>query len=126
MSNLLTMGRRMRGVTSGPTAVRSALKEGRARLVLVACDAPRDVAASWGTRAASIAVRTGPDAASIGALLGRGPVEVAAITVAGLAEALLEAADRWRAFSVILCDNENSIEDGAPRPARGSAAAGGG
>jgi ribosomal protein L7Ae-like RNA K-turn-binding protein len=120
------MARRMRGVRSGAIAVRAALKENRARLVLVAGDAPGDAAASWVARAASVAVRTGPDATTFGELFGRGPVEVAAITVAGLAEALLEATDRWRAFSLNVCDNKNSIKDGAPRAARGGVAAGGG
>ena len=123
VSNLLTMARRMRGVTFGPTAARAALKEDRAKLVLVAGDAPGDATASWVARAAPVAVRTGPDATPLGELFGRGPVEVATITVAGLAEALLEAIDRWRAFSTILCNNENSIKDGAPR---GGVAAGGG
>jgi ribosomal protein L7Ae-like RNA K-turn-binding protein len=123
VSNLLTMARRMRGATPGPAAVRAALEEGRAKLVLVARDAPRDVAASWTARAASIAVGTGPDAASLGALFGRERVEVVAITADGLAEALRGATERWRAFSVILCDNEKISKD---QDLRGGAAAGGG
>jgi uncharacterized protein len=124
--NLLTMARRMRGATFGPTGVRAALKEGRARLVLIAGDAPADAAASWAARSAPVAARSGPDAPALGALCGRGPVTVAAITAAGLAEALLVAIDRWQAFSRVSCDNEKSVDNGFSPAARDGAAAGGG
>ncbi len=126
LANLLTMARRMRGVKMGPTGARAALAEGRARLVLVADDAAPDALSSWTARAGAVPVRTAPDAAALGALFGRGPVEVVAITVAGLAVSIRLATDRWRAFSAVSCDNEGSNIDGASRAARVSAAAGGG
>jgi ribosomal protein L7Ae-like RNA K-turn-binding protein len=107
LSNLLTMTRKMRGVKMGPTGVRAALAEDRARLVLIAGDISSDAAASWPARAGSVPVRTSLDAAALGVLFGRGPVEVAAITVDGLAVSILEATDRWRAFSAVSCDNES-------------------
>jgi len=108
LTNLLTMARRVRGVTFGPTGVRAMLAEGRARIVMLAGDMSADATASWVARAGSIAVRTAPDAPALGALFGRGPVEVAAITVEGLAAAILQATDRWWAFSADSCDNEGS------------------
>jgi ribosomal protein L7Ae-like RNA K-turn-binding protein len=126
LANLLTMARRMRGVTVGPTGVRAALAEGRGRLVLTALDVSPDAAASWERRAAPVPVRAVLGAGSLGELFGRGPVEVAAITAAGLAASILETTDRWRAFSAVSCDNEGSKIDRASRAARGSAAAGGG
>ena len=83
LANLLTMARRMRGVNMGPTGVRAALAEGRARLVLIAGDCSPDAAASWTARAGAVPVRAALDAAALGALFGRGPVEVVAITVDG-------------------------------------------
>jgi predicted RNA-binding protein YlxR (DUF448 family)/ribosomal protein L7Ae-like RNA K-turn-binding protein len=124
--NVLTMARRMRGVVVGPTGVRAALTEGRAKLVLVAHDASPDAAASWQARADAVPVRSTLAAGPLGALFGRGPLEVAAVTVDGLAAAIVQATDRWRAFSAVSCDNERSKTDGASRAARGSAAAGGG
>jgi hypothetical protein len=126
IGNLLTIARRMRGVAFGQTGVRAALKEGRAKLVLVAGDVPAETAAAWTARAAPIAVRPAPVAAALGALLGRGPVSTAAVTVSGLAEALRKTIERWRAFSGQLCDNESSINDESPRAPRGSATARGG
>jgi len=126
LANLLTMARRMRGVTMGPTGARAALNEGRAKLVLIAGDMSANAAASWAERAAPVPMRTALEAATLGELFGRGPVEVAAITVDGLAAAIVQAADRWRAFSAVSCDNKGSNIDGASRAARGSAAAGGG
>ena len=124
--NLLTMARRMRGVKMGPTGVRAALAEGRARLVLIAGDASLDATASWTARAEAVPVRSAPEAAALGALFGRGPVEVVAITADGLGAAILETTDRWRAFSAVSCDNESKKIDRVSRAARGSAAAGGG
>ncbi|MHB8835904.1 MAG: DUF448 domain-containing protein [Candidatus Methylomirabilia bacterium] len=126
LANLLTMARRMRGVSMGPTGARAALAEGRARLVLIAGDMSAGAAASWAVRAASVPVRTVQEAVALGALFGRGPVEVAAVTVDGLAASILLATDRWRAFSAVSCNNEGSNIGGASRAARGSAAAGGG
>jgi len=74
--------------------------------VLVAGDAAPDAAASWTTRAGAVPVRTSLEAAALGALFGRGPVEVVAITAEGLATSILEATDRWRAFSAVSCDNK--------------------
>jgi len=108
LANLLTMARRMRGVTVGPTGVRAALAEGRARLVLIADGMSADAAASWAARSAAVPVRTGLDAAALGVLFGRGPVEVAAITVEGHAASILQATDRWRAFSAVSCDTKRS------------------
>jgi uncharacterized protein len=108
LANLLTMARRMRGVTIGPSGVRAALAAGRVRLVLTSLDLSPDAAASWEQRAAPAPVRPVLEAGAMGALFGRGPVEVAAITVDGLAASILEATDRWRAFSIDLCDNEGS------------------
>ena len=108
LANLLTMARRMRGVKMGPTGARAALAEGRAGLVLVAADASTDAAASWTARAGAVPVRTCLASAALGALFGRGPVEVVAITADGLAAPLLQATDRWRAFSAVSCDNEGS------------------
>jgi ribosomal protein L7Ae-like RNA K-turn-binding protein len=105
LANLLTMTRRMRGVTMGPTGARAALSEGRARLVLVAGDAAADAANAWEARAGAVPVRTSLPAAALGALFGRGPVEVVAVTAEGLAASILEATDRWRAFSAVSCDN---------------------
>jgi len=107
LANLLTMARKMRGVTIGPTGVRAALANGRARLVLIADDASSAATASWTARAEAVPVRTALEAAALGVLFGRGPVEVVAITVAGLAAAILEATDRWRAFSAVSCDNRS-------------------
>lgn len=126
LANLLTIARRMRGVTIGPTGVRAALAAGRVRLVLIAGDMSRDSADSWAARSGLIPVRTVLEATALGVLFGRGPVDVAAVTAAGLAAAILEATDRWRAFSAISCNNERSNIDGTSRAARGSAAAGGG
>lgn len=126
VANLLTMARRMRGVTFGQTGVRALLDQGRCRLLLLAGDLPTDTAASWARRAGSVAVRTVPDAHSLGALCGRGPVDVAAVTVEGLAASLLQATDRWRAFSVVSCDNVRLDTMRTSRVARGNAAAGGG
>ena len=120
LANLLTIARRMRGVTVGPTGVRSALAGGRAALVLTAGDLSADAAAAWAGRAAAVPVRGAFDAAALGELFGRGPVFVAAITAGGLAASILEATDRWRAFSVISCDNKRSGTDGASRAARGA------
>jgi len=107
LANLLTMTRKMRGVKMGPTGVRAALAEGRARLVLIAGDISSDAAASWPARAGSVPVRASLGAAALGVLFGRGPVEVVAITVDGLAASILEATDRWRAFSAVSCDNKS-------------------
>jgi predicted RNA-binding protein YlxR (DUF448 family) len=126
LANLLTMARKMRGVKMGPTGVRAALAEGRARLVLIAGDTAPVAAAALAARAEAVPVRTALDAAAFGVLFGRAPVEVVAITVAGLAASILQATDRWRAFSAISCNNEGSKTGGASRAARGSAAAGGG
>ncbi len=126
LANLLTMARKMRGVTMGPTGVRAALAEGRARLVLIAGDIASDAAASWATRAAAVPVRAALDAAALGTLFGRDPVAVVAITVDGLAASVLLVADRWRAFSVVSCDNPGLKTDGASCAALGSVAAGGG
>lgn len=108
VANLLSIARKVRGATFGPAGVRAKLAEGRARLVLIAGDMSADACASWAERAAPVALRTAPDAQALGALFGRGPVEVAAITVAGLAGAICQALDRWRAFSTVSCDNERS------------------
>lgn len=108
LANLLTMARRMRGVKMGPTGVRAALAEGRGRLVLVAGDASPDSAASWAARAGAVPVRSSLEAAALGTLFGRGPVEAVAITAEGLAASILQATDRWRAFSAVSCDNEGS------------------
>jgi len=107
VANLVTIARRMRGVAAGPTGVRAALASGRARLLLLAGDAPADAAAPWTSRAGGIALRRAHDAAALGALLGRGPVTIAAVTVDGLAGALRDAIDRWRAFEAVSCDNDN-------------------
>ena len=106
LANLLTMARRMRGVKMGPTGARAALAEGRARLLLVAGDAAPDALSSWTGRAGAVPVSSGPDAAALGGLFGRGPVDVVAITAEGLAAAILQANDRRRAFSAVSCDNE--------------------
>ncbi len=108
LANLLTMARRMRGVKMGPTGVRAALAEGRGRLVLVAGDAAPDALASWTARAGAVPARASLGAAALGALFGRGPVEVVAITSDGLAASIQEATDRWRAFSAVSCDNDGS------------------
>jgi hypothetical protein len=108
LANLLTMARRMRGVTIGPTGVRAALAEGRVRLVLTSLGLPPDAAASWEQRAAPVPVRAVLEAGTLGELFGRGPVEVAAITAEGLAASILETTDRWRAFSAVSCDNDGS------------------
>jgi predicted RNA-binding protein YlxR (DUF448 family) len=126
LANQLTIARRMRAVKVGTTGVRAALAEGKVALVLTALDLPPDRTASWEQRAAPVPVRAALDAAALGALFGRGPLEVAAIATGGLAAALLQTTDRWRAFSAVSCDNERSNTDGASRAARGSAAAGGG
>jgi len=126
LANVLTMARKMRGVAIGPTGVRSALGEGRARLVLLADDLSADAAASWAARAAAVPVRSALGSEALGALFGRGPVAVAAITVEGLAAGVLQATDRWRAFSAVSCDNDKLTIDGASRAARSSTAAGGG
>lgn len=126
LANLLTMARKMRGVSVGPTGVRAALAAGRARLVLIAGDSSAAAAASWSARANAVPVRATLDAAALGALFGRGPVAVASIKADGLAAAILETTDRWRAFSAVSCDNKRLNTDGASRAARGSAAAGGG
>jgi len=124
--NLLTMARRMRGVVVGPTGVKAALTENRARLVLVAAGTSPDAAASWESRAGAVPARPTLQAEPLGALFGRDPVEVVAVTVDGLAAPILQATDRWRAFSAVSCDNEGSNTGGVSRAARGSAAAGGG
>jgi ribosomal protein L7Ae-like RNA K-turn-binding protein len=116
----------MRGVKMGPTGVRAALAGGRARLVLIAGDISSDAAAFWPSRAGAVPIRASLAAATLGVLFGRGPVEAVAVTVDGLAASILEATDRWRAFSTVSCDNKRSNTDGTSRAARGSAAAGGG
>lgn len=126
LANLLTMARRMHGVTIGPAGVRAALAAGRVKLVLIAGDSSPDATASWVVRSGSLPARSALEAAALGDLFGRGPVEVAAVTTAGLAAAILQATDRWRAFSAISCDNEGSNIAGASRAARSRAAAGGG
>jgi len=108
LANLLTMARRMRGVKMGPTGARAALAEGKARLVLVAGDAAPDALSSWTARAGAVPASSSQDAAALGVLFGRGPVEVVAITAEGLATSILQANDRWRAFSAVSCDNEGS------------------
>jgi len=126
LANLLTMARKMRGVSMGPAGVRAALAAGRARLVLIAGDTSAAATASWAVRAAAVPVRSTLEAAALGALFGRVAVEVVSIKVDGLAAAILEATDRWRDFSAVSCDNKRSNTDGASRAARNSAAAGGG
>ena len=121
VANLLTIARRMRGVAAGPTGVRVALAAGRARLLLLAADAPPAAEASWAGLAPSVPLRRAQDAAALGALLGRGPVAVVVVTVEGLAGALLEAIDRWWAFGAISCDN-NKLQPKIQR-ARGEAGA---
>ncbi len=108
VANLLTIARKMRGVTCGPAGVRAMLAAGRARLVLIAADISADAIASWTARSQPVALRTAPDAQTLGMILGRSPVEAAAITVDGLASAILQAMDRWQAFSSVSCDNERS------------------
>jgi hypothetical protein len=104
-ANLLTIARRMRGVTVGPTGVGVAIAAGRARLLLLAEDATPAAAALWEGRASGVTLRRAHDAATLGSLLGRGPVTIIAVTVEGLAAVLLEAIDRWRAFAGVSCDN---------------------
>ena len=125
VANLLTIARRMRGVTAGPTGVRAALAAGRARLLLLAADAPAAAASLWQTRAEGIPLRRVQDSAALGALLGRGPVVIAAVTVDGLAAALREAVDRWQTFAAVSCDNE-VLQPAVQRTRGGAGAAAGG
>jgi hypothetical protein len=106
VDNLVTIARRMRGVTAGPTGVGIALAAGHARLLLLAEDAPPGAAALWEKRAEGRPLRRVHRGSALGALLGRGPVAIAAVTVEGLAAALLEAIDRWQTIAGISCDNE--------------------
>lgn len=126
VANLLTMARRARGATIGPAGVRAVLAGGRAHLVLTAAGQRPDADAAWRERAGAVALRTLPDAAALGALLGSDPVQVAAVTAAGLAGALVPAIDRWQTFWADSCDNENSGIHRAARVAPGDTAAGGG
>jgi ribosomal protein L7Ae-like RNA K-turn-binding protein len=113
VDGLLTGARRMRGLTVGATGVRGLLAQGGVKLVLLAADLHPEAADAWAARAGAAAVRRGPSAAALGALCGRGPVDVAAVTVAGLAAALAPALERWQAFSTDSCDNEGSSTNGA-------------
>lgn len=126
VANLLSMARRLRGATFGPAGVRAMLAADRARLLLTTAGQPADTAASWARRAGEVPVRTLPDAAALGALFGTGELEVAAITAAGLAGALLPAIDRWQTFVDDSCDNQDSGTHRRARVAPGDAAAGGG
>lgn len=126
VANLLTIARKTGGVTAGAAGVRAVLAAGRARLVLIAGTLPPDAAASWSNRADLVAQRTLPDAVTLGRLCGRGPADVAAVTVPGLAEALVRSIDRWRAFLPDSCDNENFKEDHRSPAEQSGAAAGGG
>lgn len=87
---LLGLARRAGGVATGTDASRRALREGQARLILVAGDASdvqldkirhflKKRAIPWGTLG---------DRTTLGAALGRGPVSAVAITVPSLAQAL--------------------------------------
>lgn len=126
VTNLLSISRMTRGVTFGPAGVRAVLSAGRAGLVLIAGDLSADAAAAWAARAVPVAVRTLADADQLGSLFGRGPVDVAAVTKEGLATALLQAIDRWQAFSADSCDNKKLTTEIRASAARSRAAAGGG
>jgi predicted RNA-binding protein YlxR (DUF448 family) len=106
VANLLTIARRMRGLATGPSGARAAVASGRARLLLLAADAPQATAAPWARRAPQVPCERAPGAAALGELLGRAPVSVAAVTVEGLAAPIAQALTRWRAFAGISCDND--------------------
>lgn len=110
VTNLLTMARKIRGVTFGPAGARTTLAEGRVELLFLAGDLPADTLASWRARASGSPVRLVASSAVLGRLAGRGPVDVAAVTARGIATSLLIAFDRWRAFCTISCDNEISAD----------------
>ena len=118
--NLLTMARKTRGLTCGPTGSRLRLAEGRARLLLLAEDLPGDATASWTARAGDVPVVVAPAAADFGALVGNGPVSVAAVTVEGLAVAIRRTFDQWRTLWAVSCDNEKLSIAGKARAARGA------
>jgi predicted RNA-binding protein YlxR (DUF448 family) len=119
VANTLTMARKARGVSFGADSARALLAAGRAHLLLTSAALPPDAAAAWAGRAGAVPVRSAPDAAALGALLGTRPVEVAAVTADGLARALVRAIDRWQTFASDSCNNENSGTHRATRPAKG-------
>jgi len=116
--NLLTIARKTRGLTCGPTGCRLRLAEGRARLLLLAEDLAEDAAVSWRARAGDVPTGTAPPAVELGSLMGSGPVSVAAVTVEGLAAGIRRALDQWRTFRTDSCDNEKLIITGKKRAAQ--------
>lgn len=118
--NLLTMARKTRGLTSGPTGSRLRLADGRARLLLLAEDLPGDAAAAWRDRAGNVPIAIGPTASKLGDLAGSGPVGVAVVTVEGLAAAISGALKRCRDFHAVSCDNGKLDFIGRSRVARGA------
>lgn len=126
VSNLLSICRKTGGLTFGPAGVRAALLAGRAGLVLISENLSADAAAAWAERSGTVPVRTLADATELGALVGRGPLVVATVTNEGLAAALLQAIDRWQAFSVDSCDNKKLTTESKASAARSRAASGGG
>jgi ribosomal protein L7Ae-like RNA K-turn-binding protein len=91
---LLGLGMRGRLVVLGVDAVRKELQGGTVRCVVLAADASRRavdkvVKLAAGRRVPLVA---GPDAAAIGARLGRPPVMVVGVRDRGLAEGILRTA----------------------------------
>lgn len=92
-TGLLGLARRAGALEAGTSAVREALRSGRARLVLVAADAAEGQRRKLAGLLArgSVPVRVYGDRASLGAAIGTSPVSALAVTDRALAALILEA-----------------------------------
>jgi len=88
---LLGLARRAGGAVPGTEAVREAVREGRARLVLLAADAsPAQLDKVERTLAGRPAPRVSfGDRSGLGAALGRRPISAVAVTQASLAQRIM-------------------------------------
>lgn len=91
-TGLLGLARRAGAVEAGTSAVRKALRTGRAHLVLVAADAAEGQRRKLVGLLArgSVPVRVYGDRAALGAAIGTAPVSALAVTDPALAAPLLE------------------------------------
>lgn len=103
LHGLLGLARRAGGVAPGVEAVREALREGQARLVLVAADASRGQLEKVERTMAGhpVAHAAAGTRVELGTALGLGPVSAVAVTHATLAEQMLAELDRSAAPMVL-------------------------
>lgn len=103
LHGLLGLARRAGGAAPGVEAVREAIREGQARLVLLAADAsPAQLEKVERTLAGHpVPHATLGTRAELGAALGLGPVSAVGVTHATLAEQMLAELDRSQAPMIL-------------------------